>query len=104
MRKILISFGAWLLPGLALAEQIENPLTGVNSFDVLYINVLNAILGLLGGVAFIFVIYGGMLFLFSGGNEERIEKGKKTFYWAILGVTVVIMSYSIIQFLYAKLL
>ena len=49
-----------------------------------------------GGVAIIFVIIGGYQYITSGGNEESAEKGRKTLTNAIIGVIIIILSYTII--------
>lgn len=105
MKKIIVSLGLFLLPlaGLA-ADAIPNPLGEGVTLDDVYVNIINAILGILGGLALLFFIYGGFQFMLAGGNEERVAKAKKSLTWATLGIVVIIMSYSILQFLYAKIL
>jgi hypothetical protein len=56
---------------------------------------------LLGFVAILFVsytIYAGYLILTSGGEEEKIMKGKKTLRTAIIGVLIALSTYSITYF------
>ena len=58
-----------------------------------YINVLLAIVGI---VAVAFLIYGGFLYLTSGGNEEQAESGKKVIQNSIIGLVIIILSYIIV--------
>lgn len=52
------------------------------------------------GVIFIaLVFYGGYLMVSAGGEEEQIEKGKKIIKAAIIGIILVLMSYSITWFI-----
>jgi hypothetical protein len=44
-------------------------------------------------------IYGGFLWIMSGGNEDNVKKGKETLKWAVLGLVVVFASYSILNFI-----
>lgn len=60
----------------------------------------------LGGVAvfatFMF-IYGGFVFLTSGGNADQVKKGKETLFWATMGIVVIILSWVVIQFVLKNL-
>lgn len=54
------------------------------------------ILGIVGSLALLMFVYGGFLFLFSGGNKDRIDKGRQTLVNAVIGIFVVFLSYMII--------
>lgn len=43
-------------------------------------------------------MYGGFVFLTSGGNAERIKKGKDTLLWASVGIVTVLGSWVLIQY------
>lgn len=57
-----------------------------------------ALLMLSGGIAVIVIAYGGLQYVISHGNQEKIEKAKKTLLYGIIGALVVIFSYVIVQF------
>jgi len=40
-------------------------------------------------------IWGGFQLLFSGGNPEKIQKGKDTLVWATLGLVIIFGSWAI---------
>ncbi|MDP3963721.1 MAG: hypothetical protein Q8Q39_04455 [bacterium] len=102
MKKFIASLGAWLL-GMpaALAQPLpsvpEPSITGINDFyDALkaiaqWILVFGIILGV------VFIIIGGISILTSGGDQNKLGTGKKTITWAIVGVIVLILSYSIVN-------
>jgi len=50
------------------------------------------LLGFVGGLALLFIVYGGFLYITSGGNKDRIETAKKTLTYAILGLILVALS------------
>lgn len=50
-----------------------------------------------GTAAALFIILGGFWYMTSAGNEEQAEKGQKTITYAIIGLVVVIMSYTIVR-------
>lgn len=60
--------------------------------------IINYILGILGLVAVGFIIYAGVLMVTSAGNEEATGKAKKTITYAAIGILIILLSYSIVQF------
>jgi cytochrome bd-type quinol oxidase subunit 2 len=52
-----------------------------------------------GLLAIIFIIYGGLLFITAAGNEERTQKAMHTIKYAIIGLVVCIMSFTIVYYL-----
>jgi len=70
----------------------------VNDFVSLAINVSKWILGMVGSLALIMFIYGGVMFLISGGGSEKISQAKKIIIAAVIGLIIVFASYLIIQF------
>lgn len=62
-------------------------------------SMVNFFIGFLGFIAVIVFVYAGVLWVVSGGNDEQITKAKKMMTYAALGLLVVIMSFSIVQFI-----
>jgi len=60
--------------------------------------IIRAVLGLLGIVAISIIIYAGYTIMTSGGNEEKVEKGKKTLINAFIGLAIILSAFSIVQF------
>jgi len=50
-----------------------------------------------------YLVYGGYLFLTSGGEEAKITKGKKVIFTSILGVVVISLAYSLTKFVFTSL-
>ena len=71
-------------------------ISGSTSLVQLLQNVIEIMLLFAGGIAVVFVIIGGYQYITSGGNEEQAEKGQKTLTNAIIGVVVIVLSYTII--------
>ncbi|HNU96165.1 MAG TPA: pilin [Candidatus Magasanikbacteria bacterium] len=57
-----------------------------------YINIL---LGFTGAIFLLLMLYAGYLWMFGGGNEENITKAKKIFPSSVIGMGVILLSYSI---------
>lgn len=82
---------------------VVNPLPNVTSVPGLINNVVKAILGIVGALALFMFVYGGMLWMTSGGNSSRIEKGKDTLIWATIGLFIIFASYAILNFILTAL-
>lgn len=54
-------------------------------------------LGLIGGIAVLFLIYGGYIILTSQGNPQTLNKGKSYIFYAIAGLLFAIFGFVIIQ-------
>lgn len=70
----------------------------LNTFMRVGINVAEMILGLVGALALVVFIYGGVRMLTSGGNAESVTAGKKSIIGAVIGMLLVFGSYTIIKF------
>jgi glucose uptake protein GlcU len=54
-------------------------------------------LSLIGGVALLFIMYGGYVILISQGNPEKVNNGKSYIYYAIAGLLLAVFGYVFIQ-------
>ncbi|QQR84118.1 hypothetical protein IPJ72_02910 [Candidatus Peregrinibacteria bacterium] len=57
----------------------------------------NLVLYASGSVAVILLIIGGIRYITSLGNQERMDGAKKTIQYALIGLFVVILSYAIVN-------
>ncbi|MDP3986128.1 MAG: hypothetical protein Q8P77_01695 [Candidatus Veblenbacteria bacterium] len=62
--------------------------------------ILGFVVNLLGVAVVIMYVYGGLTWMLSAGNEERIATAKRTLLYATLGAAVVLSSYILIKFIY----
>src|SRR3989344_3719661 len=56
-------------------------------------------LSLIGLVGLLFLIYGGYHVLTSGGNPEKLQKGKEYIVYAIIGLLLAFLGFVFIQFI-----
>lgn len=80
----------------AWAESLENPL-GTTEPNVVIANVIRTSLGVVGSIALLMFVYGGITLLISSGNPEKVQKGRQTLTWATLGLIFILGSYGIVQ-------
>lgn len=62
------------------------------------IMVVDWIFLLVGSLALLFFVYGGVMFLISAGNEQRVTQAKTIITNAVIGLLIVFGSYIIIEF------
>jgi amino acid transporter len=97
---LLLSF-----PYLSFAQEYENELTQgtiiVEEEDLIKIifEVIRYLLSFLGVAAVLIIIYGGFLWMSAGGNPEKVEKAKKIISQAIIGLIIILLSYSLTMFM-----
>ncbi|MFA6198214.1 MAG: hypothetical protein WC734_03635 [Patescibacteria group bacterium] len=60
--------------------------------------VIKWILGFLGVIGVILVVYAGFLWMTAAGNDEQISKAKGIITAAIIGLIIVILAFAIVQF------
>ncbi|MBI4142683.1 Ig-like domain-containing protein [Candidatus Uhrbacteria bacterium] len=106
---LLSAIGYWLWAAPAWA-QVNTGLdfgtaTGLSTQDirVTIAKIIRAFLGLLGIMAVAIVAYGGFLWMTSGGNEEQLGNAKKWLTNGAIGLTIILLSFSITQFVLSRL-
>ncbi|MBT5823794.1 PKD domain-containing protein [Candidatus Peregrinibacteria bacterium] len=59
--------------------------------------IVNFALGFLGLLATIIIIYGGVMYVASRGDEEMATKGKKTITYAVIGILIILGSFALVN-------
>ncbi len=73
---------------------------GTKGFKQILIDIVNAFLGLVGVVALSVILYGGFLWMTSGGNPQKIEKARSVIISGIIGLAVILSSLAIVWFVF----
>ncbi len=71
----------------------------LNDFMKLIIGSYDMVFGYIGAIALLMFIIGGLMFLISAGNQEKIAQAKKIMISAVIGLAIVFASYLIIDFI-----
>ena len=82
---------------------LKNPLN-TSSFPELVANILKTAVGVVGAIALLIFVYGGFLWLTSGGEAGKVEQGKEAMKWALIGLLVVFSSYTLVSFVLSALM
>jgi hypothetical protein len=67
------------------------------------INIIAVFLGLLGIIALCIIVYAGFRWMTAAGNEDQVTEAKGMLKAAVLGIAVILASYSIAQFIFSNI-
>ena len=77
---------------------LPNPLGDVKNPNIVIGNIIAAILTLVGSLALLMFVYGGLVWMTAAGNKEKVSKGKDILIWATIGMAVIFSSYAMVKF------
>lgn len=63
----------------------------------LIVEFTNFILPYIVVLAVLALVYGGILFVTAGGQQDKVDQGKKIVFWSAVGLLLAIASYSIVN-------
>lgn len=75
----------------------------LNDIVGLSVDYYRNIFGMIGSLALLIFIVGGIMFLISGGNKEKIKNAKNLLIGAVIGLIIIFTSYMIIHFVVTSL-
>lgn len=76
-----------------------NGVATIDCIPPLIANLIYWLILLVGTIAVIFIIIGGIRFILSGGDSKKLEQAKKTVGFSVLGLLLVFLSFFIINFI-----
>lgn len=77
-------------------EGAQNVAT-IKCLESLFTNVVQAVVALAGVALFIMLLVGGFNFLFSGGDQKKLEAAKGTVTNAIIGIVIIVSAFLILK-------
>lgn len=66
--------------------------------------ILNAIVGVLGLVAVVVIIIGGVTYMTSSGDASKVKKAKDTILYGIIGLIVAALAFAVVNFVISGIL
>lgn len=79
-------------------DQVPNDLPKEDITEVV-VRIVRYVIGLVGIILLVMLIYGGVMYMTSAGNEEQAKKAKQVLTYAIIGIVIIAMSFLITQFI-----
>ena len=64
--------------------------------------IINVLLGVIGIVAVIMIIYGGFKLVTSEGSADKVKSGKETILYGVVGLVVALLAFAIVNFVIAS--
>jgi len=76
---------------------------GTQDLKTVVFLVINVIMGFLGIVAVVIILWGGFQWMTAGGNEDQVGSAKKTIIAGVVGLAIVIAAWAIAAFVVQNL-
>ena len=102
--------GAALIPASAAPGAVSNGLNSLqNEFgnttnaDTVVKSVINTIFYVVGILAVVMIIMGGIQYTTSAGDQAKVTKAKNTILYGIVGLVIAVLAYAIVNFVLSKL-
>lgn len=83
-------------------DQIQIPKNLVSDSSS-FAGILQVVFGLIGSLAVLMVVYGGLKYVISQGDPQATAKAKDTILYALIGVAVCVLAFSIVAFVGSRL-
>ncbi len=81
-------------PATPSGASLQNPIKA-DSVPELIGMVINSVLGIVGSLALLMFVFGGLTWMTSSGSQEKVKKGKDILIWSALGLVIVFGAYGI---------
>lgn len=82
---------------------LVNPLGRGVTIATLLGRITRMVMGVSGSFALLMFVYGAFTWVTSGGNMDKVQKGKKIFTWATIGIVVIFGSYVLVSLVFRSL-
>ncbi len=104
---VISATSLYLAPGVYAVDGVQNganaargqgqpvELFGANGT---FSTITNVLLFIIGAIAVIMIVIGGMRYVLSGGDSNQITAAKNTILYAIIGIVVAILAYAAVNF------
>lgn len=79
-----VQFSACVAGGEVMVEEKEPA--------VLITNIVRWIMGIIGALAVAFIVYGGFIYITSGGDEKKVAQAKNILLYAIIGFVITVLA------------
>jgi hypothetical protein len=67
-------------------------------------SIINLVMGFLGVVFLVLVIYGGFSWMTAGGNETKVKHGRDLVLWATIGLVVILFAFLVVNLIIFNLI
>lgn len=82
---------------LTSCSDISNANNENNLMDTLNV-IINVVIGIVGFLAVVMIIYGGVQYTTSAGAADKVKSAKDTIMYGIIGLVVALLAFAIVNF------
>lgn len=68
----------------------------------IFTEVVNVLLFLVGAIAVVMIVIGGLRYVLSGGDSSNVTAAKNTILYAIVGIVVALLAYAVVDFVVTR--
>lgn len=86
-----------------VSQPTFNPSTNANSIFFMVSQILTVFFGLLATIFLILIVLAGYKWMMAQGNKSKIEEAQSSIRTAIIGLVIIIASYAITYWIFARL-
>jgi len=101
-----VPFAAFAQKTYGLKETADAAELSTRQTDILEVvgGLINNALGLVGILFFLYMLYGGYLWLTAGDDKNKPDKAKKIIENAVIGMIVIFSAYVLVDFFFSSVL
>lgn len=94
---------ASFIPNCSANSSLSKECRDVSVFVVTLIGITRYLFGVVGSIFLLLMVYGGIVWITSQGNSEKLKKGLDIFVAAMVGVAIIFSAYMLVNYLAAAL-
>lgn len=83
---------------IIVCDDMKNGFCSVNNIVETAIKIADFLLGIVAGVALLFFVVAGIMMIISGGQQEKIAKGKSMMINSVIGLVICVLSWVTVYF------
>lgn len=99
---VLMGTHAFAAGEISTGASAAQPSGSVSSLQANIRNITNTLMLIVGVIAVIMVIIGGIRYALSGGDENGVKTAKDTILYAVIGIVVAMLAYAIVNFVIGR--
>lgn len=90
--------GQVLKENLSEGCQIAGDVPSLGCLSQVVVNVVNVLFTFLGAAALLYLLFGAIKFVTSRGDQKALQSARGTMTYAMIGLIVILLSYTLINF------
>ncbi len=83
-------------------NNLTDPTNGTGLTDI-FKNIFNVVIGIVGILAVVMIVLGGINYTTSAGDASKVKKAKDTILYGIIGLIISLLAFAIVNFVIGAL-